>query len=284
MKFTAVIAASLLCSVLSYTPCETQDEFDTVMCKSATCTNCDLPFCITQCVKFQEDHMQCRCRNWPCSRRCYDLRACPSEEDAVECVEPTLPPPPKPEIAGDADGDGEIGKGEVAGDLDGDGEIEKGEVKGDMDGDGELEGKKEGLPEKQIPGDLDGDGKVEEMEGPPEKPFDNPATEGEPPSKKGYEDDGELEGEMMDDDEFEDDGEWEDPWGDEGGDELEGEMMDEPEGGWGDELDLRARKASFGHRKHHKGRHWVYRKGHHKGQHKAHSKQAMRLRGHNGKA
>ncbi|MFN6380166.1 MAG: T9SS type A sorting domain-containing protein [Flavobacteriales bacterium] len=57
------------------------------------------------------------------------------------------------EIAGDTDGDGEIGDGEVAGDTDGDGEIGDGEVSGDTDGDGEI-------GDGEVAGDDNGDGSL----------------------------------------------------------------------------------------------------------------------------
>jgi len=92
MKVVAKILASLLAAALAYTPCDLQAEFDTVMCKSAACTNCDMEWCINKCVAWQEKYNRCRCRNWPCSRRCYNIKACPNEADAVPCTEPTLPP------------------------------------------------------------------------------------------------------------------------------------------------------------------------------------------------
>jgi hypothetical protein len=56
-------------------------------------------------------------------------------------------------LAGDTNGDGEIGDGEVAGDTDGDGEIGDGEVAGDTDGDGEI-------GDGEVSGDTDGDGEI----------------------------------------------------------------------------------------------------------------------------
>jgi hypothetical protein len=56
-------------------------------------------------------------------------------------------------LAGDTNGDGEIGDGEVAGDTNGDGEIGDGEIAGDTDGDGEI-------GEDEVAGDTDGDGEI----------------------------------------------------------------------------------------------------------------------------
>merc|ERR1719453_1376780 len=93
---SVVILCSLLSCVFAYTPCDLQDEFDTVMCKSVTCTNCDMEFCLNKCIAFQEKHNRCRCRDWPCSRKCYNPKACPDDVEAVPCVDPPKPTvPPK---------------------------------------------------------------------------------------------------------------------------------------------------------------------------------------------
>lgn len=103
MKQTIVVISTLLTGVVAYTPCAVQEEFDKVMCRSATCKLCpDSPpsktrdWCVKKCIGFQELYNKCRCRDWPCSRRCFDDRACPNDEDLVPCVDPTTTPPPPP--------------------------------------------------------------------------------------------------------------------------------------------------------------------------------------------
>jgi len=99
MKGISVLVTTLLVGVLSYTPCDVQDEFNVVMCESATCKLCDEEWCINKCIAFQETYNLCRCVDWPCERSCYQSRfgkPCPPE--GPECVDPTTttpPPPPK---------------------------------------------------------------------------------------------------------------------------------------------------------------------------------------------
>jgi len=97
MKSVGFLLFALFPQVSAYTPCDLQTEFDTVMCKSFTCTDCPLDdvFCVAKCVSYQKKYPKCRCVNWPCSRRCYIDAACPNDADLVECVDPTTPPPPE---------------------------------------------------------------------------------------------------------------------------------------------------------------------------------------------
>merc|ERR1719407_185825 len=89
MKVISAILSTLLSRALAYTPCALQSEFDTVMCESKTCTDCvGMDFCTNKCIAWQKKYPLCRCVDWPCSRPCYDVSACPNDEDRVECVDP----------------------------------------------------------------------------------------------------------------------------------------------------------------------------------------------------
>lgn len=88
MKGVAVILSSLFSRVTAYAPCNTQAEFDNVMCKSYTCKECiGMDFCTEKCIEHQKEYPDCRCMDWPCSRRCYNDKACPDDASLPKCWE-----------------------------------------------------------------------------------------------------------------------------------------------------------------------------------------------------
>lgn len=88
MKAIAVIFSPLFSRVAAYAPCNTQAEFDNVMCKSYTCKECvGMDFCTDKCIEHQKEYPDCRCMDWPCSRRCYNDKACPDDDALPKCWE-----------------------------------------------------------------------------------------------------------------------------------------------------------------------------------------------------
>eukprot|EP00928_Gymnodinium_smaydae_P001928 TRINITY_DN10690_c0_g2_i1.p2 TRINITY_DN10690_c0_g2~~TRINITY_DN10690_c0_g2_i1.p2 ORF type:complete len:104 (-),score=19.44 TRINITY_DN10690_c0_g2_i1:84-395(-) len=51
--------------------CKGQVRFNTMMCKSHMCTDCQLEWCMKECQKVQLDFPECRCAEWPVSRKSY---------------------------------------------------------------------------------------------------------------------------------------------------------------------------------------------------------------------
>eukprot|EP00928_Gymnodinium_smaydae_P001927 TRINITY_DN10690_c0_g1_i3.p1 TRINITY_DN10690_c0_g1~~TRINITY_DN10690_c0_g1_i3.p1 ORF type:complete len:105 (-),score=21.26 TRINITY_DN10690_c0_g1_i3:128-442(-) len=51
--------------------CRGQNRFDTMMCRSHMCTDCQLDWCMQECQKVQLDFPDCRCAEWPNSRKSY---------------------------------------------------------------------------------------------------------------------------------------------------------------------------------------------------------------------
>jgi len=231
MKAVSAILACLLAAAFAYTPCDLQAEFDTVMCKSAACTNCDMEWCINKCVAWQEKYNRCRCRNWPCSRRCYNIKACPNEADAVPCTEPTLPPKANATETGAK-------------------ELEGGPEK-------ELEGEN---PEKELEKEVEGEEEPPKKEEPKQEEAKKEEPKKVPEKEKwvdpwAHEGGDELEGEMMEEPE----GGW--------GDEDDYYYDDYGDDDYGGGLDFHGRKVNhtgLHHANHAKGKH---HKGHH---HKRH--------------
>mmetsp|Transcript_43826 Transcript_43826/g.135767 ORF Transcript_43826/g.135767 Transcript_43826/m.135767 type:complete len:99 (+) Transcript_43826:108-404(+) len=55
----------------SFEACEEQDRFDIMMCKSHTCTDCILEWCMEKCQEIQLDFPGCRCSDWPTARKSF---------------------------------------------------------------------------------------------------------------------------------------------------------------------------------------------------------------------
>mmetsp|Transcript_113887 Transcript_113887/g.179263 ORF Transcript_113887/g.179263 Transcript_113887/m.179263 type:complete len:109 (+) Transcript_113887:49-375(+) len=75
MKLISVIATLLVFGVANalsaFSECKAQERFDVMMCKSHTCTDCTLQWCMETCQKIQQDFPTCRCEDWPEARASY---------------------------------------------------------------------------------------------------------------------------------------------------------------------------------------------------------------------
>jgi hypothetical protein len=262
MKATSVIFFSLFSAATAYAPCALQAEFDTVMCKSFTCKKCvGMDFCTDKCIGYQKKYPLCRCVEWPCSRRCYDDKACPNDEDLVKCwtttTTTTTTTTPAPELVkeildlADKVEKGEITKEEFVEKL-----VESGDANEEM---------AEEMAEEVDSGKLSSKEIAKEMTEPnnqPEKPMVDKDGDGQVEYGEYGDGNGELDDYDYDYGDGEE-GEWVDPFAGENEWETDKKQGDDSDG----QLGLHARKGKHhGHKGGHHGKKHGH-KGKHHGRH-----------------
>jgi len=224
MKAISVTLFALFSRVAAYDPCLLQAEFDTVMCESYVCMKCTgMKFCEDKCMGFQKKYPKCRCKEWPCSRRCYHDDACPDDNLLPKCVDPTTTPlptePPEEKVVE---------------------EEQKGEEKEEEPKKEEKE--EEPKKEEEEPKKEDGKKEIQEM-----------------PDEMDQSGGGELEGDGDGDGDYDygdgEEGEWKDPFAGENDWETDEKQGDDSDG----QLGLHLRKKEFlkthpGWKPHHHGK------------------------------
>eukprot|EP00747_Dinoflagellata_sp_TGD_P166885 gnl/TRDRNA2_/TRDRNA2_190390_c0_seq1.p1 gnl/TRDRNA2_/TRDRNA2_190390_c0~~gnl/TRDRNA2_/TRDRNA2_190390_c0_seq1.p1 ORF type:complete len:108 (+),score=25.92 gnl/TRDRNA2_/TRDRNA2_190390_c0_seq1:88-411(+) len=65
------IALLAVLATAEFKECDEQARFDVVMCDSHMCNDCALDWCTKKCQKVQLDYPDCRCEDWPESRKSY---------------------------------------------------------------------------------------------------------------------------------------------------------------------------------------------------------------------
>jgi len=60
-----IFALALVASSAESKSCRGQERFNTMMCESHMCTDCQLAYCMEECQKIQLEFPTCRCEQWP---------------------------------------------------------------------------------------------------------------------------------------------------------------------------------------------------------------------------